>query len=108
MESKKALAAVFEVEAADLEPAPEVLREQRISEAARRSILAGGLIGLVLGLAGGVFGVTRVFSGSTAWGMAAALVGIVGVFVGIAFGIKAHREIHRAADSRHTEKRGEG
>lgn len=95
MESKKALASVFEVAFASLEPAPEVMRKQRIDEAALRFILAGGLIGLVLGMAGGVLGLTQAFAGSETWGVAAGLVGIAGLIAGVAFGVKAYRAMHR-------------
>lgn len=98
MESQKALAAVFEVDLSALAPAPEVVRKRQIDEAALRFVLAGGLIGLILGLVGGAFGLTQILYGSAAWGVAAGLVGVLGLVGGILFGVKAHKAMRRAAE----------
>jgi DNA-binding XRE family transcriptional regulator len=107
MESKKALAAVFEVDLASLAPDPEIVRKRQIDEAALRCVWAGGLIGLILGLVGGMFGLTRILSGSAAWGVAAGLVGIVGLVAGIVFGVKAHKAMRRAAEGDDANEQGD-
>jgi transcriptional regulator with XRE-family HTH domain len=107
MESKKALASVFEVGFAALEPPPDVVRRQQIDVASLRFVLAGGLIGLVFGLAGGGLGLAHVLSGSVAWGVAAGLVGIVGLVGGVVFGVKAHRAMHSAPDGDRSNKAGD-
>ena len=99
MESKKALAAVFEIDLGALAPDPEVVRKHQIDAAALRFVWAGGLIGLILGLAGGMFGLTQVVSGSAAWGVAAGLVGILGLVGGIVFAVKAYNAMSQPAES---------
>ena len=107
MESKKALASVFEVDLASLAPDPEVVRKRQINEAALRFVFAGGLIGLILGLVGGMFGLTQIVSGSATWGLAAGLVGIAGLVGGVVFAVKAHRAMRLTEDGDDPSKPGD-
>ena len=108
MESKKALASVFEIDLAALAPDPEVVRQRQIDEAALRFVFAGGLIGLILGLVGGMFGLTQIVSGSATWGLAAGLLGIAGLVGGVVFAVKAHKAMLRTQDSDDANKQGDG
>lgn len=103
MESKRALASVFEVDLSVLEPRPEVSRRRRVNEAALGFVVAGGLIGLVLGLTGGTLGIARALSGSAGWGAAAVLVGIAGLVAGAVFAVKAYRAMQHGITHEPTE-----
>lgn len=106
MESRKALAAVFEVDLSSLAPAPEVMRRRQMDEAALRFILAGGLIGLIVGLVGGMLGLTGILSGSALMLAAAWLLGAAGLIAGIVFSMKAHKALRRAAERDETDSHG--
>jgi transcriptional regulator with XRE-family HTH domain len=98
LESKKALASVFEVAVAELTLGAEDSRRQRIRRDALRYIVAGGITGLVLGLIGGAFGLSQAMNGSANWGVLGAFGGILGLVGGIVCAALATRALEHSED----------
>jgi hypothetical protein len=55
-----------------------------------------------------MFGLAQLVSGSIWWGVAAGLVGSMGLVGGIVFAVQAHKAMRRAVDSDDANNRGDG